>query len=46
MIITLIHHLLEEFVRDHGMLPRNLHLNLGKVFLRFKFFETDCFWFY
>ena len=29
MIITLIHQLLQEFVSDHGMLPRNLHLNLG-----------------
>ena len=29
MIITLIHQLLQEFVSDHGLLPRNLHLNLG-----------------
>ena len=32
MIVTLVHHLLEEFSNDHdGMLPRNLHLNLGNL---------------
>ena len=40
MIITLIHHLLEEFVRDHGMLPRNLHLNLGEVFSSIQYFRN------
>jgi hypothetical protein len=30
MIVTIIHHLLEEFVSDHGCLPKKLHLNLGK----------------
>ena len=30
MVITIIYHLLREFIEDHGKLPRKLHLNLGK----------------
>ena len=29
MIVTIIYKLLEEFIQDHGKLPRKLHLNLG-----------------
>ena len=31
MIVTIVHHLLKDFMKDHGgKLPRKLHLNLGK----------------
>ena len=36
MVITIIYHLLQEFIKDHGKLPKKLHLNLGK----FKKLET------
>ena len=31
MVITIIYHLLQEFIKDHGKLPKKLHLNLGKL---------------
>ena len=34
MVITIIFHLLKEFLQDHKKFPKNLHLNLGKVLLR------------
>ena len=31
MIVTIVFHLLKDFMKDHGgKLPRKLHLNLGK----------------
>ena len=30
MIVTIVHHLLKDFLQDHGRLPKKLHLNLGK----------------
>lgn len=33
MIVTIVHHLLKDFVQDHGHLPKKLHLNLGKRYL-------------
>ena len=31
MVVSVIYHLLREFMQDHGgKLPRKLHLNLGK----------------
>ena len=47
MIVTLVHHLLEEFVSDHQFLPRKLHLNLGQLprlgngIEMFKFFVAE-----
>ena len=32
MVITIIFHLLKEFLEDHQKFPKNLHLNLGIVF--------------
>ena len=32
MVITIIFHLLTEFLQDHQKFPKNLHLNLGRVF--------------
>ena len=32
MVVSVIYHLLREFMQDHGgKLPRKLHLNLGKI---------------
>ena len=28
MIVTIVYHLLEDFLKDHGKLPKKLHLNL------------------
>ena len=30
MIVTIVYLVLEDFVKDHGRLPRKLHLNLGR----------------
>ena len=30
MIVTIVYHLLREFEKDHGKLPKKLYLNLGK----------------
>ena len=31
MVVTIIFHLLTEFLQEHQKFPKNLHLNLGTV---------------
>ena len=42
LIVTLINHLLEEFVSDHEFLPKKLHLNLGKPLRINHFIVKNC----